>query len=57
MSSLIDTNIIAEARKGDRCDPAVAASWSGVAEDDLGLSALVLDEGHRGVEPARFSKG
>lgn len=34
MSYLIDTNIISELRKGERCDPSVAAWWSGVAEDD-----------------------
>ena len=53
MSFLIDTNIISEVRKGDRCDPAVAAWWSGVAEDDLWLSALVLGEIRKGVEMAR----
>lgn len=53
MSFLIDTNIISEVRKGDRCDAAVAAWWSGVAEDDLWLSALVLGEIRKGVELAR----
>ena len=53
MSFLIDTNIISELRKGARCDPAVAAWWSGVAEDDLWLSALVLAEIRKGVELAR----
>ena len=53
MSFLIDTNIISEVRKGDRCDPAVADWWSGVAEDDLWLSALVLGEIRKGVELAR----
>lgn len=53
MSFLIDTNIISELRKGDRCDAAVAAWWSGVAEDDLWLSALVLGEIRKGVELAR----
>lgn len=53
MSFLIDTNIISEVRKGDRCDPTVATWWSGVAEDDLWLSALVLGEIRKGVELAR----
>ncbi|MBC7152905.1 MAG: type II toxin-antitoxin system VapC family toxin [Rhizobium sp.] len=53
MSFLIDTNIISEVRKGDRCDAAVAAWWAGVAEDDLWLSALVLGEIRKGVELAR----
>ncbi|MEE4278282.1 MAG: type II toxin-antitoxin system VapC family toxin [Halieaceae bacterium] len=53
MSFLIDTNVISEVRKGDRCDPAVAAWWGGVAEGDLWLSALVLGEIRKGVELAR----
>lgn len=53
MSFLIDTNVISEVRKGERCDPAVAAWWEGVAEDDLWLSALVLGEIRKGVELAR----
>lgn len=50
---LIDTNIISEVRKGERCDPAVASWWSGIAEDDLWLSPLVLGEIRKGVELAR----
>ena len=53
MSFLIDTNVISEVRKGDRCDPGVAAWWAGVAEDELWLSALVLGEIRKGVELAR----
>jgi predicted nucleic acid-binding protein len=53
VSFLIDTNVISEVRKGDRCDPAVAAWWGGVAEGDLWLSALVLGEIRKGVELAR----
>ena len=55
MSFLIDTNIISEVRKGERCDSAVAAWWSGVAEDDLWLSALLLGEIRKGVELVRRS--
>ena len=53
MTFLIDTNIISEVCKGDRGDPAVAAWWNGVAEDDLWLSSLVLGEIRKGVELAR----
>ncbi len=53
MTFLIDTNIISEVRKGDRCDPFVAAWWNGVAEDDLWISPLVLGEIRKGVELAR----
>ncbi len=53
MNFLIDTNVISEVRKGERCDPAVATWWNGVAEDDLWLSPLVLGEIRKGVELAR----
>jgi predicted nucleic acid-binding protein len=53
VSYLIDTNVISELRKGDRCDPAVAAWWLKVDEDELWISALVLGEIRRGVELAR----
>jgi predicted nucleic acid-binding protein len=53
MSYLIDTNVISELRKGDRCDPAVAAWWAKVGEDELWISALVLGEIRRGIELSR----
>ncbi|MDE0523300.1 MAG: type II toxin-antitoxin system VapC family toxin [Boseongicola sp.] len=53
MSFLIDTDIMSEIRKGGRCDLGVAAWWSGVAEDDLWLSPLVLGEIRKGMERAR----
>jgi toxin FitB len=53
VSFLLDTNIISEVRKGDRCDPAVTSWWADVAEDELWLSALVLGEIRKGVELAR----
>jgi predicted nucleic acid-binding protein len=53
VSYLIDTNIISELRKGDRCDPAVAAWWAKVDENELWTSALVLGEIRRGIELAR----
>ena len=53
MSYLIDTNVISELRKGDRCDPAVSAWWAKVDEDELWISALVLGEIRRGIELAR----
>lgn len=53
MSFLIDTNVISELRKGDRCDSGVAAWWAGVGEGDLFLSPLVLGEIRKGVELAR----
>lgn len=53
MSYLIDTNVISELRKGDRCDPAVAVWWAKVDENELWTSALVLGEIRRGIELAR----
>lgn len=53
MSYLIDTNIISEVRKADRCDPGVAHWWTQAAETDLWLSALVLGEIRKGIELAR----
>lgn len=53
MSYLIDTNIISEVRKGDRCDPGVSAWYASIADEDLFLSALVLGEIRKGVELAR----
>lgn len=55
MSYLIDTNIISEIRKGERCDAAVAAWWSTVSEEDLWISALVIGEIRKGIELARRS--
>lgn len=53
MSYLLDTNIISELRKGDHCDPNVAAWYALVDENDLVLSALVLGEIRKGVERVR----
>jgi predicted nucleic acid-binding protein len=53
MSYLIDTNIISEIRKGDRCDRAVAAWYASIADEELFLSALILGEIRKGIEQAR----
>jgi toxin FitB len=53
VSYLIDTNIISEVRKGDRCDPNVSVWYASIAEDDLFLSTLVLGEIRKGIEIAR----
>lgn len=53
MSYLIDTNIISEVRKADRCDRHVAAWYAAIADEDLFLSTLVLGEIRKGVELAR----
>ena len=53
MSYLIDTNIISEVRKGERCDTHVSAWYASIADDDIFLSTLVLGEIRKGVELAR----
>ncbi|MGA9868419.1 MAG: type II toxin-antitoxin system VapC family toxin [Acetobacteraceae bacterium] len=53
MSYLIDTNIISEVRKGERCNKHVSAWYASVADEDLFLSTLVLGEIRKGVELAR----
>jgi predicted nucleic acid-binding protein len=53
MSYLIDTNIISEVRKGERCDKHVSAWYASIADEDIFLSTLVLGEIRKGVELAR----
>jgi predicted nucleic acid-binding protein len=50
---LIDTNIISEVRKGNRCDANVATWYASIADEDLFLSTLVLGEVRKGIELAR----
>lgn len=44
MSWLIDTNVISELRKGERCNPFVAEWYGAIDAADLYLSVLVLGE-------------
>jgi toxin FitB len=53
MSFLIDTNVISEVRKGERCDRNVAAWYASIEEGELYLSVLVTGEIRRGIERAR----
>jgi len=53
LNYLIDTNIISEVRKGDRCDANVAAWYASIADEDLFLSTLVVGEIRKGVELLR----
>ena len=53
MNYLLDTNVISELRKGDKCHPAVAAWWTRVSENELYLSTLVIGEIRKGIELAR----
>ena len=54
---LIDTNIISEVRKGDRCDARVAAWYADIENADLFLSVLVTGEIRKGIELARPRDG
>jgi predicted nucleic acid-binding protein len=53
MAWLVDTNIFAEVRKGDRCDPGVQTWFDDVRAGDLYTSVLVIGEIRRGVESIR----
>jgi len=53
LSYLIDTNVISELRKGQRCDPNVAQWFTTVADVEIYLSVLVIGELRRGVERIR----
>ena len=53
MSYLLDTNVISELRKGERCDANVARWYESLAEDEIFLSVLTIGELRRGVELIR----
>jgi predicted nucleic acid-binding protein len=53
MGYLIDTNILSELRKRQRCDANVAAWLSSVKPDELFVSVLSLGEIRRGIELLR----
>lgn len=53
MTYLIDTNVISEVRKGNRCDPHVAVWYASIDDADIYLSVLVLGEIRKGVERVR----
>ena len=53
MAYLLDTNVVSELRKGDRCAPAVRAWFTSLEEGDAYLSVLVVGEIERGIERIR----
>ncbi|HEX6902615.1 MAG TPA: type II toxin-antitoxin system VapC family toxin [Thermoanaerobaculia bacterium] len=53
MSYLIDTNVISEVRKGQRCDPGVASWFANVSSSEIYLSALTVGEIRKGIESIR----
>ncbi|TVR16534.1 MAG: type II toxin-antitoxin system VapC family toxin [Planctomycetota bacterium] len=50
---LLDTNILAELRKHDRCNPGVSNWFDTVDDGSVFLSVLVIGEVRRGVELLR----
>jgi predicted nucleic acid-binding protein len=53
VSFLVDTNVLSEIRKGDRCNESVAAWWSTVAENEIFISVLSIGEIRKGIEKVR----
>lgn len=53
MSFLVDTNVLSEVRKGQRCNESVAEWWSSVDEDEIFLSVLTIGEIRKGIENVR----
>jgi predicted nucleic acid-binding protein len=50
---LVDTNVVSEIGKGDRCDRNVATWYATVEPDALALSVLVIGEIRDGIERLR----
>lgn len=53
MAFLLDTNVVSELRKRERCNPSVRQWLSAVEADDLYVSVLVVGEIRRGIELLR----
>ncbi len=53
MSFLLDTTIISELRKGDRCHPNVAHWFDTIEDHEIYLSVLVIGEIRKGIELVR----
>ena len=53
MGYLVDTNVLSELRKKQRCNPQVSAWLAGVSADELFISVLSLGEIRRGIELLR----
>jgi predicted nucleic acid-binding protein len=53
LSYLVDTNVISELRKGQRCDSGVASWFAEVPSGEVYLSALTVGEIRKGIENIR----
>lgn len=54
MSYLVDTNVLSELRKGQRCHPSVRAWFSSLPDEEIFLSVLTLGEIRKGIESIRL---
>jgi hypothetical protein len=50
LSFLLDTNVLAEIRKGPNCDAIVQAWWESTSPTDFYLSVIVAGEIYRGID-------
>ena len=50
---LVDTNVLSELRKEERCDPAVRKWFEEISSEELFVSVLVLGEIRQGIERVR----
>ena len=46
---LLDTNVVSELRRRDRCDENVASWYDSISDDELFLSVLTLGEIRKGI--------
>lgn len=53
MTYLLDTNVVAELRKGARASPHVRSWFAALAPDSIVLSVLTIGEIRRGIESVR----
>jgi predicted nucleic acid-binding protein len=53
LSYLIDTNVLSELRKGERCDPNVSRWFASVHPEEVFLSVLAVGEIRSGIERIR----
>jgi predicted nucleic acid-binding protein len=53
LSYLIDTNVLSELRKGERCDPSVSRWFASVDAEEVFLSVLAVGEIRNGIERIR----
>jgi toxin FitB len=53
LSYLVDTNVLLELRKGERCDANVSRWFAGVPSEEIFLSVLAVGEIRSGIERIR----